>query len=182
MCVTQHITTTRNMSNSITAKNAHIFSEYHPVKNSMSLPEEIDWRTSGAVTSVKDQVCTTSHGKTQLALLSHFVHRMTAALQLLLCICSNWSSGRCCVPVRQWTSIPQCTEYSRLLRYPSRAISTSPIETRVIINLFICVCLAVPYGNHGCSCGDLISAYLYIIDNEGVDTHYSYPYKSRVGS
>lgn len=40
--------------------------------------------------------------------------------------------------------------------------------------------LTVPYGNHGCSCGDINSAYLYIIDNEGVDTLYNYPYKSRV--
>ena len=38
----------------------------------------------------------------------------------------------------------------------------------------------VPYGNHGCSCGNLNSAYLYIIDNEGIDSNYYYQYKSRV--
>ena len=42
------------------------------------------------------------------------------------------------------------------------------------------ILLSVPYGNHGCSCGNMNSAYLYIIDNEGIDTRYSYPYRSRV--
>lgn len=38
----------------------------------------------------------------------------------------------------------------------------------------------VPYGNHGCACGDINMAYLYIIDNDGVDTWASYPYEAKV--
>ena len=37
-----------------------------------------------------------------------------------------------------------------------------------------------PYGNHGCTCGSVINTYLYIIDNGGIDTAASYPYKSKV--
>lgn len=41
-------------------------------------------------------------------------------------------------------------------------------------------CHAVPFGNHGCSCGDINSAYMYIIDNDGVNTWSSYGYRSKV--
>ena len=40
--------------------------------------------------------------------------------------------------------------------------------------------ITVPYGNHGCACGDINMAYLYVIDNEGVDTWSSYPYEAKV--
>lgn len=39
---------------------------------------------------------------------------------------------------------------------------------------------AVPYGNHGCACGDINIAYLYVIDNGGVDTWHYYPYEAKV--
>ncbi len=38
----------------------------------------------------------------------------------------------------------------------------------------------VPYGNKGCSCGDVTNSYMYVIDNRGLDTESSYPYVSRV--
>lgn len=56
MCVGQHSNTRMNVSDMITAKNAHLFKEYRPVQDSSSLPEEIDWRTSGAVSKMEDQV------------------------------------------------------------------------------------------------------------------------------
>ena len=38
----------------------------------------------------------------------------------------------------------------------------------------------VPYGNHGCYCGDINTAFLYVIDNGGVDTWSYYPYEAKV--
>ena len=46
-------------------------------------------------------------------------------------------------------------------------------------NIIVCLS-AVPYGNHGCACGDVNNAFLYVIDNDGIDTWSSYPFKSRV--
>ena len=40
--------------------------------------------------------------------------------------------------------------------------------------------IPVPYGNHGCACGDVNNAFLYVIDNDGIDTWSTYPFKSRV--
>lgn len=37
----------------------------------------------------------------------------------------------------------------------------------------------VPYGNNGCSCGDVTNSFKYIIDN-GLDTEKDYPFISRV--
>ena len=42
--------------------------------------------------------------------------------------------------------------------------------------------LTVPYGNHACSCGDVYNSYLYVIDNDGVDTEYGYRYQAQVKS
>lgn len=38
----------------LNTKYGNVFKEYEPVHS--SLPESVDWRTAGAVTSVKDQV------------------------------------------------------------------------------------------------------------------------------
>lgn len=40
----------------------------------------------------------------------------------------------------------------------------------------------VPYGNHGCSCGDVNNAFMYVIDNQGLDTNKVYPYVARVNA
>ena len=39
---------------------------------------------------------------------------------------------------------------------------------------------AVPYGNFGCSGGNMYNSYMYVIANEGVDTEKWYSYNSRV--
>ena len=46
----------------------------------------------------------------------------------------------------------------------------------------MCSLFTVPYGNHGCACGDINNAFLYVIDNDGVDTYSSYPFRSKVSS
>lgn len=130
MCVGQHSNTRMNASDMITAKNAHLFQEYRPVQDSSGLPEEIDWRTSGAVSNIEDQLrCSCSYAFAAVGALEGAI-----------------------------------------------SLSGGGLVSLSSQNIVDC---SVPYGNHGCSCGDINSAYLYIIDNEGVDTLYNYPYKSR---
>ena len=40
----------------------------------------------------------------------------------------------------------------------------------------------VPYGNHGCQGGNVHNVYQYVVDNQGINTEASYPYKGRVSS
>ena len=54
------------------------------------------------------------------------------------------------------------------------------VHTTIAVCLTYLSCLIVPYGNHGCACGDVNNAFLYVIDNDGVDTWSAYPFKSRV--
>ena len=49
------------------------------------------------------------------------------------------------------------------------------LRTLIKETLFI-----VPYGNHGCSCGDVNNAFRYVINNNGLDTENAYPYVARV--
>ena len=47
----------------------------------------------------------------------------------------------------------------------------------------VCVCVyVVPYGNYGCSGGNVFNTFTYVIANAGVDTEGSYPYIGRVSS
>ena len=39
---------------------------------------------------------------------------------------------------------------------------------------------AVPYGNYGCSGGNVAKAFNYVISNNGIDSQSNYPYVGRV--
>ena len=57
------------------------------------------------------------------------------------------------------------------------AIMFSNSTCIIICGVFI---LIVPYGNHGCQGGNVHKVYEYVVDNQGIDTEASYPYKGRV--
>ena len=40
--------------------------------------------------------------------------------------------------------------------------------------------MKVPYGNHGCNGGNMYDAFLYTIDNNGIDKEENYPYQGKV--
>lgn len=95
-----------------------------------SYPESVDWRTAGAVTSVKDQ---------------------------LRCGCSYAFSA---IGALEGAT---ALAHGNLIKLSEQ-------------NIVDC---SVPYGNHGCACGDINNAFLYVIDNDGVDTWSSYPFRSK---
>ncbi|CAI8049680.1 Silicatein [Geodia barretti] len=128
MCVSS--SNTHNVSRGLSGKYGHLFKKFNTSQYKYSLPDDIDWRTSGAVTSVKDQLrCSSSYAFAAIGALEG-----------------------------------------------AMALSGDSLVSLSAQNLVDC---SVPYGNHGCSCGNLNSAYLYIIDNEGIDSNYYYQYKSR---
>ena len=47
--------------------------------------------------------------------------------------------------------------------------------------VLLCVYI-VPYGNYGCSGGNMYNSFMYVIANDGVDTEDSYAYVGRVSS
>ena len=54
------------------------------------------------------------------------------------------------------------------------------VQVRIVIKLCILNYNIVPFGNHGCSCGDVNKAFMYVIDNGGLDTEKAYRYVSKV--
>lgn len=83
MCVRQH--QPQNTSH-LSSKYGHRFKQYRPVTS--SLPEDMDWRTSGAVSSVKDQVRNTASSLINVILRPYcvkYVHGCRLELFSLLC-------------------------------------------------------------------------------------------------
>ncbi|KAM3825201.1 cathepsin S isoform 2-T2 [Vipera latastei] len=98
----------------------------------VGLPDSIDWRAKGFVTSVKDQ----------------------------------YSCGAC------WAFSAVGALEAQLKRRTGKLVSLSPQ------NLVDCSSL---YGNHGCNGGYMPAAFQYIIDNKGINSEASYPYKAKDG-
>nr|CAH04635.1 silicatein beta [Suberites domuncula]CAH05007.1 silicatein-B protein SILICAbge_SUBDO [Suberites domuncula]CAI46304.1 silicatein beta [Suberites domuncula] len=115
--------------------NTHAFVDYgdfvrggagEGVRGVGDMPETMDWRTSGVVTKVKDQLrCGSSYAFSAMASLEGI-----------------------------------------------NALSYGSLVTLSEQNIVDC---SVTYGNHGCACGDVNRALLYVIENDGVDTWKGYP-------
>ena len=130
----------------------------------MSYPESVDWRTKGAVTSVKNQgQCGASYAFSAMGALEGAQALATGKLRAL-----------------SEQNIIDCS-------------SKKPMREESVECVCVCVCVcvyysslsymvihAVPYGNHGCQGGNMYYAFLYVISNEGVDTLNSYPFKGKV--
>lgn len=108
-----------------------VFHAFNMSRDSVAnLPETMDWRTSGAVTAVKDQLrCGCSYAFSALAALEGVT-----------------------------------------------ALATSKLQKLSEQNIVDC---SIPWGNNGCSCGDVYNAMLYIIENDGIETWSDYPYEAK---
>ncbi|XP_015677531.1 cathepsin S [Protobothrops mucrosquamatus] len=96
------------------------------------LPDSVDWKAKGFVTSVKDQ----------------------------------YSCGAC------WAFSAVGALETQLKLMTGKLVSLSPQ------NLVDCSSF---YGNHGCNGGYMPAAFQYIIDNKGINSEASYPYKAKDG-
>ncbi|KAK9390951.1 cathepsin S-like [Crotalus adamanteus] len=104
----------------------------HPSIVGSRLPDSVDWRAKGFVTSVKDQ----------------------------------YSCGAC------WAFSAVGALETQLKLKTGKLVSLSPQ------NLVDCSSF---YGNHGCNGGYMPAAFQYIIDNKGINSEASYPYKAKDG-
>ncbi len=67
----------------------------------------------------------------------------------------------------------------------NRILLTAQVSNKTSGMYMIVYGYIVTFGNHGCVCGEVNKALLYVIDNEGVDTWDGYPsggdpYRSKV--
>ena len=134
----------------------------------VELPKEVDWRTKGAVTPVKNQGKITAGGLSKL----FFFQKARVLFSDLASLGDFFNvdfghlfAGQCgsC-----WSFSTTGALEGQHFRKTGKLVSLSEQ------NLIDC---SVSYGNHGCNGGLMDFAFKYIKENGGIDTEESYPYE-----